>query len=145
MQRRQRQAKAGWTRGKLLPGSFIAVSSWGMSTARARARCGFHSAQVRAWASILFSNNFQPTLAEQSCVYSTTFRPCVIYNCSFAHIFTWLSSVRIAVEITIYTSVTEMLPSLTRLEPRYDVTHTDSDGNTMKNLPGSVLPRLQPR
>ena len=37
-----------------------------------------------------------------------------------------------------------MLPSLTRLEPRYDVTpHTDSDGNAMKKLPGSVSPRLQ--
>ena len=43
------------------------------------------------------------------------------------------------------TSVMEMLPSLTRLEPRYDVTHTDSDGNVMKKLPGSVSPRLQPR
>ena len=40
---------------------------------------------------------------------------------------------------------TEMLPSLTRLEPRYKVTHTDSDGNTIKKLPGSVSPRLQPR
>ena len=36
----------------------------------------------------------------------------------------------------------EMLPSLTSLEPCYDVTH--SDGNAMKKLPGSVSPRLQP-
>ena len=41
------------------------------------------------------------------------------------------------------TSVMEMLPSLMHLEPCYDVTHTDSNGNPMK-LPGSVSPRLQP-
>ena len=43
------------------------------------------------------------------------------------------------------TSVTEMLPSLTCLEPRYNVTNTDSDRNAMKKLPGIVSPRLQSR
>ena len=41
---------------------------------------------------------------------------------------------------------TSVNPSLTRFkfEPRYDVTHTDNDGNAMKKLPGNVSPRLQP-
>ena len=69
------------------------------------------------------------------------------YTIAASHIHSWLSSVRIAVEIifTTLVSLTEMLPSPTRLEPRYEVTHTDSDGNTMKKRLGSVLLRLQPR
>ena len=98
-----------------------------MSTVRAWACHGF---TLHKWASILFSNDFQPTLAEQSCVYSTTFGPCVIHNCSFTHTFTWLSSVCIAVEITTLVarkcfhhscafSCTMMLPTLTATETRW--------------------------
>ena len=68
-------------------------------------------------ASILFSNDFQPTLAEQSCVYSTTVGPCLIsmlvYTIAASHIH--------------YNTSVEMLPSLMHLEPHYNVTH--SDGN----------------
>ena len=128
MQRQQRRAKAGWTLGKLLPGSFIAMSSQSMSTVRAWARRGF---TLHKWERQCYFEDFQPNLTEQSCVYSTTFGPCIYvaivctYSCRDYN-----------------TTGTEMFPSLTRLQPRYDVTHTDSDGNAMKKLPGSVSPKL---
>ena len=72
---------------------------------------------------------------------------CILYNIRALHHNIQLqlrTYIYVAIVCT-YRLVTEMLPSLTRLEPRYDVTHTDSDGNAMKKLPGSVSPRLQPR
>ena len=76
---------------------------------------------------------------------------CILYNIQALHhiqlqLCTYIYMAIIHTYSCIYnTSVMEMLPSLMHLEPCYDVTHTDSDGNMMKKLPGSVSPRLQPR
>ena len=122
MQRQQRRAKAGWTRGKLLPGSFIAVLSQGMSTATC----------VSSPRLSLCTSESVSQLLLNSHVYTLQpFGPCIIilYNCSFTHTFTWLSSVRIAVEITIVSwkcfhhsralSRAMMWPTLTVMEMRW--------------------------